>query len=98
MTEYKLKVYGDYTECRNQDGKRHRLENDGPAIEWSNGTKLWYINGVRHRENGPAIEYANGSKSWWINGQKYSEQSFIKNLKPFLGKKVVVDGIEYILS
>ena len=147
MTEYKLKVYGDYTECRNQDGKRHRLENDGPAIEWSNGTKLWYINGVRHRENGPAIEYANGSKSWWINGhrhridgpavewangdkswyingklnridgpaieysngskswyingKKYSEQSFNEYInnqnKPCLGKKVIVDGIEYEL-
>jgi len=43
----------------------HRL--DGPAIEWANGYKAWYINGQRHREDGPAFESANGDKYWCIN-------------------------------
>jgi hypothetical protein len=52
---------------------RHR--EDGPAIEYINGDKVWYLNGKRHRMDGPAIEYISGAKeyisgvkSWWING------------------------------
>ena len=122
MTEYKVKVYGTRTEWYNLEGNYHR--ENGPAIEFSNGYKSWWINGQRHRENGPAVEYTNGDKEWWINGQlhrtdgpaieyangnkswyingkKYSEQSFNeyikKQNKPCLGKKVIVDGIEYEL-
>ena len=43
----------------------HRL--DGPAVEWSDGTKEWYVNGKCHRLDGPAIERADGKKSWYIN-------------------------------
>ena len=50
----------------NERHKCHRL--DGPAIEYANGTKLWYVNGLRHRTTGPAIEYANGTKFWYENG------------------------------
>ena len=46
---------------------------DGPAVEWCNGDKAWYINGKRHREDGPAIEYNNGDNVWYINGKKLSE-------------------------
>jgi hypothetical protein len=44
---------------------------DGPAIEWVNGDKEWFINGNRHREDGPAVEYAEGSKEWWVNGVRH---------------------------
>jgi hypothetical protein len=40
---------------------------------FSDGSKAWYLNGNRHREDGPAIEWANGSKSWWINGKLHRE-------------------------
>ena len=33
----------------------------------SDGTKRWWVNGKRHREDGPAVEYANGAKFWYIN-------------------------------
>ena len=46
---------------------------DGPAIEWADGDKFWYINGKFHREDGPAVEYTNGSKSWYINGKRHRE-------------------------
>jgi hypothetical protein len=29
---------------------------DGPACEWSDGSKSWWLHGRRHREDGPAIE------------------------------------------
>lgn len=44
---------------------------DGPAIKYSNGTKLWYQNNVRHRVDGPAVEYASGVKEWYINGKRH---------------------------
>ena len=44
---------------------------NGPAVEWWNGHKEWYQNGVYHRTDGPAIEHADGSKSWWQNGQRH---------------------------
>jgi hypothetical protein len=50
---------------------RHR--EDGPAIEWSDGDKEWWINDKLHREDGPAIEYADGGKEWWINDKLHRE-------------------------
>ena len=44
---------------------------DGPAIEWFNGTKEWIVNGELHRDNGPAIVYANGSEQWFCRGLKH---------------------------
>jgi hypothetical protein len=37
--------------------------------EYSSGSKEWYQNGKRHREDGPAIEYFNGTKCWYQNGK-----------------------------
>ena len=31
------------------------------------GTKRWFKNGQRHREDGPAVEYADGFKAWYEN-------------------------------
>jgi len=47
------------------DGEFHR--EDGPAWEWADGSKFWYIHGREHREDGPAREWADGTKEWWIN-------------------------------
>jgi hypothetical protein len=46
---------------------------DGPAIEYADGYKGWYLNGKRHREDGPAIEGANGYKYWYLNGKRHRE-------------------------
>jgi len=60
-----------YEEWKLPNGKFHR--EDGPALEYINGNKLWYINGKLHRENGPAREYVNGDKEWYVNGQRHRE-------------------------
>ena len=51
---------------------------DGPAIEYADGDKEWYLNGKRHREDGPAIEYSDGYKAWYLNGVYYTEKEFKK--------------------
>ena len=40
---------------------------------YENGTKCWYINDKRHREDGPAIEYEDGNKCWYLNGKLHRE-------------------------
>ncbi len=46
----------------------HRL--DGPAVEYRDGTKYWYVDDKLHRLDGPALEFADGSESWYINGNQ----------------------------
>ena len=46
---------------------------DGPAIEYANGAKTWYLNGKLHRTDGPAIERSNGDKCWYKNGNPHRE-------------------------
>ena len=41
--------------------------------EYSDGTKHWYLNGKRHREDGPAVERSDGTKSWYLNDQRHRE-------------------------
>ena len=47
----------------------HRV--GGPAVEWPNGDKSWWLNGNIHRTDGPAAEYADGSKVWYLNGHRH---------------------------
>jgi hypothetical protein len=52
-----------------KDGKPHRT--DGPAIEWADGGREWWIDNKRHRTDGPACEWINGSKSWYAGGERH---------------------------
>ncbi len=61
----------DRIEYYNDKGELHR--EDGPAIEYNNGTKHWYINNQLHRIDGPAIEHSDGSKYWFKNGKRHRE-------------------------
>ena len=65
------KEFPDRIEYRNDKGILHR--EDGPAVEWSDGSKEWYIKGELHREEGPAREWINSTKEWCINGQYHRE-------------------------
>jgi len=71
MTEYKVKVTEFATRWCNLKDKLHR--EDGPAVEYRNGDKCYFINGELHREDGPAIEYRNGDKCYFINGELHRE-------------------------
>ena len=76
MIEYKVKVFKNSVEWRNLDDQLHR--EDGPAIEWADGSKEWYRNGQLHREDGPAIEYKSGTEEWYLFGVQffYKNRSF----------------------
>ena len=70
--------------------------------DYGNGSKEWYLNDQRHREDGPAIERANGRKSWYLNGVELTEQEFnnrtqvqeltIQELEQKLGYKIKIKG------
>jgi len=55
----------------NESGLLHR--EDGPAVEYSNGHKQWWIRGMLHRVDGPAIEKENCIREWWCNDKKHRE-------------------------
>ncbi len=55
----------DRIEYRNEDGFLHR--EDGPAVEYLNGDKSWWVNGKRHREDGPATQWSIGFDVWYLS-------------------------------
>lgn len=54
-----------------REGALHR--EDGPAIEWHDGSKAWLLNNEYHREDGPAKEMSDGYKAWYTNGKLHRE-------------------------
>jgi len=70
MSEIIKIEYPDRVEYR-LHGQYHR--EDGPAVEFDNGSKYWYLHGEFHREDGPAIELANGDKFWYLHGERHRE-------------------------
>lgn len=53
------------------DGRLHR--EDGPAVEYVNGSKYWWFNGERHREDGPAVIRPGESEEWYLNDLRHRE-------------------------
>ena len=100
MIEYKVFVYDDRTVWKNQNDELHR--ENGPAIEWNDGTKSYCKDGLIHRLDGPAIEYPDGYKQYWIEGKRYTEKDFLTTIKkmkkPLIGTTIELDGVEYILN
>ena len=78
--KYHIKVTKGGTHCYyNNAGELHR--DDGPAVEWADGSKGWHQHGQLHRIDGPAIEYASGPKAWYINGVRLTEAEFNQAVK-----------------
>ena len=74
-------------------GKLHR--EDGPAVEWNDGTKAWYRNGHRHREDGPAIEYSNGDTSWYLNGKFFKFDQWCQHLR-LTDEEIAIIKLQYV--
>ena len=81
MSTEQVESEADYVVCKvnecgdkryfNAEDQLHR--ENGPAVEYANGDKFWYINGKCHREDGPALEYANAVKYWYLNDKLHRE-------------------------
>lgn len=56
------------------NGKLHR--EDGPAIEWKDGSQGWFVEGKCHCETGPAIQNADGKNQWFIHNISISEEDY----------------------
>ena len=72
MEEQYIKIDEDGNKCYYKDKRmtnRHRV--DGPAYEYADGSKVWYVDGKRHRLDGPAVERADGGKAWYVDGKRH---------------------------
>jgi hypothetical protein len=70
MQTYKVTVDNDKTiHWYNDKDEYHRL--DGPAIEYAEGSKAWYVDGKFHRLDGPAFEMADGYKAWYVDDERH---------------------------
>jgi len=49
------------------DGEKHR--EDGPAVEYADGSYEWWVNGEIHHEGGPAAYYKHNNKihQYWYS-------------------------------
>ena len=61
--------YKDGTTSSEYDNSNTLHRTDGPAAEYSSGTKAWYIDDKYHRTDGPAVEYSDGRKHWFTCGR-----------------------------
>lgn len=50
---------------------------DGPAVIWDSGQKIWYYENKIHREGGPAIEFPGGYKEYWWHGNRYDKKDYL---------------------
>ena len=57
---YKEISYKDYWDLQDQTGAY--------LILYPSRDKVWFFNGLLHREDGPAFERADGTKFWCLNG------------------------------
>jgi len=89
----KIDKYGD-KRWRLPNGDYHR-ENDLPAVEWTDGTKKWWVNGNLHRENNkPAVILVSGHKEWLVNGKLHRTNGAA--IEYFNGEKEwYLEGVQY---
>lgn len=64
-------LFNGTKEWRDASGQRHRT--DGPALEYADGYKEWWIKGQVHRTDGPAVEYADDYGEWYLEGENLTE-------------------------
>lgn len=77
MIEYTVKVYPNGSKFWWLNEELHR--EDGPAIEWLDGTKEWYLNGVELSEQD-------------FNTRMNTKELTINQIEELLGYKIKVVG------
>ena len=97
IKKYYVTVDVDGTTYWYKDAKCTILHREnGPAIEYADGSKSWWQNGQRHRADGPAIEWTSGRKDWFINGNRMTEAEFLAATHPPV--EMTVADVEKLLG
>ena len=100
--DYNVSVYKDRTIFTNNKNQYHCEE--GPAVQYFNGDREWWINGKLHRVNGPAVESISGYKAWYLNGLFHRtdgpavERANGEKLWYLNGKNVTEDDFKRLIS
>ena len=81
----------------NSEASFHNLY--GPAVNHNNRTKMWYVNGIRHRENQPAFISPLG-ELWYYNGKLHRINGPAKLLYKYNNKlkKVTINRKYYYIN
>jgi hypothetical protein len=75
-------------------GRWHR--EDGPAIEWKNGDKFWYLNDKLHRTDGPAVVRSNWrNNTWWLNDRVFSFDAWLEANTELTDEQQVMLKLQY---
>lgn len=91
---YEVRVQKNRTEWYNEKEQLHRI--DGPAVEYNDGEKRWFVNGKRHRFDGPAVEFGDGTVEYYIEDVWYTKEDF--NEKTGNAKELTVAEISKLLG
>ena len=64
---------------KNEFGQYHR--EDGPAVENSDGTRIWCKNDKWHREDGPTCIHSDGTFSYYLFNKSFSKENYWKEIE-----------------
>jgi len=66
---YSPEITPNGTRCWSKNDHLHR--EDGPAVEYKDGSYSWFLNGLLHRTDGPAMfVLPGGICHWFLNGSE----------------------------
>ena len=102
MQDYRVRVSDNGTKkwsILGEDGKTEYLHNeDGPAIVYPNGDKLYYRNGLLHNEKGAAIAYHDGERSYYLLGKLMTFEEWKVQSVSLDGQIRELEGKKYKLT
>jgi hypothetical protein len=61
----------------------------------ADGTKVWWLDGRRHRTDGPAIEYTSGHNEWCIDGHTYTFDEWLEVNSNLTHEQKVIMKLQY---
>ncbi len=63
----------DLPPCGVRCFRRVRVLEVVDQVTWPDGTRKWYREGLRHREDGPAVIWPDGQQEWWRKGKLHRD-------------------------
>jgi hypothetical protein len=63
------------------------------VVVYKDGTTLWRLDGLIHREDGPAATGASGKKTWFLNGQQMTEAQHKERMNPPVVEEMTMEEI-----